>query len=125
MLRVKFWRIENVVLMKVLEQGDEIARGKGVFFESDCSFVLSSHDEPRMFQENIRGEVGCIGIKNYIFVGGTSCEFDNKVVAYELGNELDAVRFYDGAINAIKQYNRRINPVDNSDIQEIESVIAE
>ena len=27
MLKVKFWRIENVVVMKILEQGDEIKRG--------------------------------------------------------------------------------------------------
>ena len=27
MLKIKFWRIENVLLMKVLEQGNEIKRG--------------------------------------------------------------------------------------------------
>ncbi len=27
MLKIKFWRIENVLLMKVLEQGEEIKRG--------------------------------------------------------------------------------------------------
>lgn len=27
MLKIKFWRVENVLLMKVLEQGDEIKRG--------------------------------------------------------------------------------------------------
>lgn len=33
MLKVKFWRIENVVLMKVLEQGDEINKGIGCFYQ--------------------------------------------------------------------------------------------
>ena len=28
MLKIKFWRIENVLLMKVLEQGEEIKRGE-------------------------------------------------------------------------------------------------
>lgn len=27
MLKIKFWRVENVLLMKVLEQGDGIKRG--------------------------------------------------------------------------------------------------
>lgn len=27
MLKIKFWRIENVIVMKILEQGDEIVRG--------------------------------------------------------------------------------------------------
>ena len=33
MLEVEFKQIENVVLMKVLEQGDEIKLGCGCFFE--------------------------------------------------------------------------------------------
>lgn len=33
MLKVEFKQIENVVLMKVLEQGDEIELNSGCFFE--------------------------------------------------------------------------------------------
>ena len=33
MLKVEFKQVENVVLMKVLEQGDEIELGCGCFFE--------------------------------------------------------------------------------------------
>ena len=41
MLRVKFWRIENVVLMKVLEQGAEIKRGCEKFFvQAGLNWVL-------------------------------------------------------------------------------------
>lgn len=50
MLKVEFKQIENVVLMKVLEQGDEIELGCGRFFEhngikllsADCPQICSS-----------------------------------------------------------------------------------
>lgn len=33
MLKVKFWRVENVVLMKVIEQGEEIKRNCGEIYK--------------------------------------------------------------------------------------------
>ena len=41
MLRVEFKQIENVVLMKVIEQGNEIKLGCGRFFEHDGIKLLS------------------------------------------------------------------------------------
>lgn len=41
MLKIKFWRIENVLLMKVLEQGEEIKRGDFKFCASNGIKVMS------------------------------------------------------------------------------------
>ena len=41
MLKIKFWRIENVLLMKVLEQGEEIKRWDFKFCESNVINVMS------------------------------------------------------------------------------------
>lgn len=42
MLKVEFKQVENVVLMKVLEQGKEIELGHGVFFKHNDIKVISS-----------------------------------------------------------------------------------
>ena len=48
MLKVEFKQIENVVLMKVLEQGNEIELNSGCFFEyGDVKLCSASH--PRIF----------------------------------------------------------------------------
>lgn len=41
MLKIKFWRVENVLLMKVLEQGDGIKRGDFKFCASNGIEVKS------------------------------------------------------------------------------------
>ena len=57
MLKVEFKQIENVVLMKVLEQGDEIKLGCGCFFEHN-GIKLRSVDCPQIRSSSlyIKGE---------------------------------------------------------------------
>ena len=56
MLKIKFWRVENVLLMKVLEQGDEIKRGDFKFCASNGVKVTSiSSPELTPAFINIRG----------------------------------------------------------------------
>lgn len=44
MLKVKFWKTENVVLMKMLEQGNEICRGMGIFYkDKETGLILTSN----------------------------------------------------------------------------------
>ena len=47
MLKIKFWRIENVILMKILEQGDEIERGN-FGFEASNGVKLRSATYPQI-----------------------------------------------------------------------------
>ena len=52
MLKVEFKQIENVVLMKVLEQGDEIELNSGCFFERD-GVKLCSVSHPQIFSSSL------------------------------------------------------------------------
>lgn len=60
MLRVEFKQIENVVLMKVLEQGDEIKLGCGCFFEHN-DVKLCSLSYPQIFSHSlyVKGKSEC------------------------------------------------------------------
>lgn len=60
MLKVEFKQIENVVLMKVLEQGDEIELGCGCFFEHG-DIKLCSLCYPQIFSHSlyVKGKSEC------------------------------------------------------------------
>ena len=60
MLKVEFKQIENVVLMKVLEQGDEIKLGCGCFFEHN-DVKLCSLSYPQIFSHSlyVKGKSEC------------------------------------------------------------------
>lgn len=60
MLKVEFKQIENVVLMKVLEQGNEIKLGCGCFFEHN-NVKLCSLSYPQIFSHSlyVKGKSEC------------------------------------------------------------------
>ena len=60
MLKVEFKQIENVVLMKVLEQGNEIKLGCGYFFEHN-DVKLCSLSYPQIFSHSlyVKGKSEC------------------------------------------------------------------
>lgn len=112
MLKIKFWRIENVLLMKVLEQGNEIKRG-------DFKFCASNGIEVKSL---CRPEL----IPDIIYVRGCVKEYDDSIVPRECINAEEAKAMLARYIEAVKEYNtsllRKSN--DKDDI-EIETVIAE
>ena len=60
MLKVEFKQIENVVLMKVLEQGDEIKLGCGCFFEyNGIKLCSGSHPEIYLSSLYVKGSSDC------------------------------------------------------------------
>ena len=60
MLKIEFKQIENVVLMKVLEQGDEIKLGCGCFFEHNGIKLCSgSHPEIYLSSLYVKGSSDC------------------------------------------------------------------
>ena len=60
MLKVEFKQIENVVLMKVIEQGNEIKLGCGCFFEHN-NVKLCSLSYPQIFSHSlyVKGKSEC------------------------------------------------------------------
>lgn len=111
MLKVKFWRIENVVLMKVLEQGAEIKRGCGKFFCAS-GIELCSYKKPLM-------------ISNEIFLRGESLENDRDI-ACQLFKSVDSAKeFTNNATKAIHAYNQSLIKESEQISDDIETVIAE
>ena len=112
MLKVKFWRIENVVLMKILEQGDEIKRGNGNFF-SDGDITLSSKTFPEMCDSTL-------------YVCGDRQTSDNGIEIKEYGTIENAKTALSKYIHAISEYNRSLTETANPESDDdSETIIAE
>ena len=110
MLRIKFWRIENVLLMKVLEQGEEIKRGDFKFCASNGIKVMSICS-PELTPA-------------FINIRGRAKEYDDNIVSRECINAGEAGAMLARYIEAVKEYNSTL-PVENKDTDDIEIVIAE
>ena len=104
MLVVKFWRIENVVLMKVLQQPEDIRRGEGVIYSHD-EFELASHVCPRL-------DGGQMSVMGY------DRKLDDKVCVEYFHSKEDAERTLNGYMGLVRRYNASLAS-DVSDIQEV------
>ncbi len=111
MLKIKFWRIENVILMKILEQGDEIERGK-FEFEASNGVDLGAQIEPQ------------IGNKK-IFLRGELINHDTQVVSKYFNTSEEAKERLKSYVEAIKEYNNSLQQPAAEDVEDIETVIAE
>lgn len=111
MLKIRFWRIENVILMKILEQGDEIERGE-FEFEASNGVRLISQAEP--------------GIDNKeIFPRGINGRWDKQVESKVFRTSEEAREQLKAYVEAIKEYNNSLQHTTAEDIEDIETVIAE
>lgn len=113
MLKVKFWKIENVVLMKVLEQGNEICRGAGVFYkDKETGLTLAS---------NLYVAIS----RDVLYVRGEKRQDDNSIVTRNLNTITESNDFYNRAIKTIQNYNRSLSEQSNSEDVKIDCFIAE
>lgn len=110
MLKIKFWRIQHILLMKVLEQGDEIKRGHFHFSASNGVYIKSSCS-PQM-----RLDV--------LYIRGDNEEIDDEVVYVDCGDERKAKILLNRYIEAVREYNSTL-PIENKDTDDIEIIIAE
>lgn len=111
MLKIKFWRIENVILMKILEQGDEIERGK-FEFEASNDVKLCSQFEPEIDDTKI-------------FLRGTNISRDKQVVNSCFFTPEKARIRLKAYAEAVKEYNNSLQQSAAEDVEDIETVIAE
>lgn len=111
MLKIKFWRIENVVLMKVLEQGEEIERGSGMFFCKN-DFRLISGEFPAEYM-------------NEIYVRGNFVIADNAIRTRSCKSCDEAKEYIKVATEAIHAYNQSLAEKPEPRSDDIEIVIAE
>ena len=95
MLKIKFWRIENVILMKILEQGDEIERGNFEFKASNGIKFDSGYGPMLEFGHTIcvRGEVKELDED----VAACTC-FSQEYARYMLKSYIEAVKEYNNSL---------------------------
>lgn len=91
-LRVKFWRIGNVLAMQVLEMAEGL-RGAGVLALGEGYAVKSA------------STVGISGCGISLFVRGTVLTHDDLIAAYEYRNSAEAVRAELNFAKLIRQIN--------------------
>lgn len=111
MLKIKFWRIENVILMKILEQGDEIERWNFEFKASN-GIGLYSRLDPEIADERI-------------YLRGRDISQDTQVVIEYFNTSEEAKERLKSYVEAVKEYNDSLQHTSAEDIEDIETVIAE
>lgn len=93
-IRVKLWRIENVVLMKVLEMPEEL-RGTNLIFTSlTTSMEIWSVGEPELTLKDI-------------YINGSNKDEDNKIVCCEYKSGEMALDCYNRIIKTIEEFNNK------------------
>lgn len=111
MLKIKFWRIENVILMKILEQGDEIERGNFGFEASNGVNFLSAMN-PALSHD-------------MIYLRGGSIELDETISTYDCITNEGAKARLKAYVEAVKECNNSLQHTAVEDVEDIETVIAE
>ena len=109
MLKIKFWRIENIILMKILKQDGEIERGNFEFKASN-GIGLQSRLEPEIYDKRI-------------FLRGKNISQDKQVVSKYFNTSEEAKERLKAYIEAVKD-NSSYQP-EAEDVEDIETVIAE
>lgn len=112
MLKVKFWRIENSIAMKVSNQGEEIKRGDFEFNASNGITIRSSY-RPQIAE-------------NYLYVRGDDISWDDSVITPDFYNVATSKKQLALYLEAIKEYNEILSSegTDNEE-NDIEIVVAE
>lgn len=112
MLKIKFWRIENSIAMKVLKQGEEIIRGNFEFKASNGITIKSNY---------------CSQIaENYLYVRGNAISLDDDVTTYDFCSIATSKKQLALYLEAIKEYNNSLLLQKSEDKEnDIEIVIAE
>ena len=109
MLKIKFWRIENVVLMKILEQ-DENLRKKTDWRDSETGIRIKSINSPVLSYYTI-------------YIRGKMYEDDNLISSYSYETEKEAIKALKDIAIAIKNFN--IHNTKGDSEPEIEQYIFE
>jgi hypothetical protein len=91
-LKVKFWRIENVVLMKVLEQDEALRHVADFWKDKETGFTITSSVSPCFIPD----------LKT-IYVRGADNSRDNDIF----------VIVYDNCFKAIEGLNNIMRTIDN------------
>ena len=113
MLKIKFLRIENVILMQILKQGDEIERGD-FDFKASNGIRLCSASYPAIKFMTLT-----------LYLRGKNKNRDKDVASYCYDTSEEAREQLKAYVEAIKEYNNSLQQPAAEDVEDIETVIAE
>lgn len=100
-IKVKVWRIENAVLMKVLDMPEELRNEKIIYISPSIGMKIKSYSEPDLSLDSI-------------FVWGNNKKNDNKIVVINLESITKAIDYYNNVINTIEEFNDNWNRSKNT-----------
>ena len=117
MLKVKFYQIENLVAMKILEQGEEIKRGVGkLYYDPEENFTIHSGSSPA-----ITLCYDDIGSKIFmLFIRGCYEKNDTMLTSKCFDTTEEASDYIHRAAKSIKNYNNSLkvkSEIDNSNAE--------
>ena len=108
MLKLKFYQIENVVVMKVLEQDNK----DDLFFKYG-ELTLRCIDYPAIEDDNT------------IYLQGNDDENNNKLSCYDFETNKKAEDFINKAMAAVKAYNKKYSQTEAENSIKLKEFIAE
>ena len=113
-LKLKLWRIENIVVMKVLQQ-DESTRGKGTLWEDEETKmrIVSAILEP----EGLHGMTICIKNQNE--------ESDDILDSTTFKTSAEAKKHIERIKKVVANYNASLQQKETEETDDIEIHIAE
>ena len=110
-LKIKFWQIENLVVMKILDQ-DERLRGKEVIYEdSDLDMTIYSVKVPDMTSKSL-------------FIRGERKEKDSMVCNATFNSTEDATDYVKKCQKLISNYNASLED-EEEEVETIRTFIFE
>ena len=106
MIKVKFWRLENVLVAKVLEQPEETREAGALISVGD--YEIYSVARPEISNKAL-------------YLRGRGKELDNNYCAYAYNNAEEAKQALEGFKTCIEKYNAE--HCDKDEESEIETVV--
>lgn len=107
MLKVKFMQIENVVVMKVLEQSKKDTKILDEYFYSQSGMTLKSCEHPE------------ISDSHNIYLRGKNTNNDTLYTSYSFGSIDDANEFINNAKGAINEFNEKFKSLNDEKDEEV------
>lgn len=95
-IKVKLYRIKNVVLMEVLKQNDVfISKGKGTLFNASNGIKICSVNQIQLCPK-------------YVYIRGKESEYDDKLTSKEFESETQAIEYFNDIKLALEEFKADI-----------------
>jgi hypothetical protein len=95
-LKLKLWQIENIVLIKVIEQ-DESLRDVGTFYENNDMSIISEVEPQLEYKE--------------LYIRGNDKANDNIIVKIDFDTTDETKDYINKVLKVVKEYNQSLDGI--------------